>query len=678
MPACATESSSSNSAASATPFTMSGLPFGVHQVEWNSGPLNTSDRLVLWGIDAVRLAEGSAMSNVTVDDTFTHSDPVSITYDSPDGNEAWTHLADGTSSDQRSYSEVNVRDGYFNKTLAITQSKDASVTFSGSGSAIYLYGTVGPDFGQASISMNGQTIVSPLNLTYPWAIASQLLWFQTGLDTTKINNVTMTNLGTEKMALDFVILTTDNDSISKLTHASSTNSFTKTLAGKLVLCLVVPIVATSLAALLLLCLFRRRNRQSRASRPRPRSRGPSLSLQSSPGGLFPHERKRRGSVTSMNSGFTATEVFVSYDEGVSQRLSDRWHSPTGPDHGMQERGETPRTAIAPSLASVSESLHFSPFTTPIRKNHPLRFVVGSNYPESIVGPPLPAYTLERTHTLVTTASGGALHSPDGTTSLTTIDSSPSRHLTAEEEKAVQLRMFRDLVAAEGKDPDNSQPSSSRLPHYDHNHNDEDNDDVPHSAARLSTVAPSSIMSIFAASPRSERRFSAMTDFTTTNATPFHPDTYPPPPLPTPPARLRVDMGFLKDPNQPFRRAKDLYSATSTPSTTTPKSSDRLLRPGLASAVSPRGNAEWSDSTTTRTNRAHAEDDHDGSFSIARHGGGPPLDRDRAARRRDHSVYSAYTAFTETSAARPDSEVIPSEDFLTTLNEAAREERERGM
>lgn len=84
------------------------------------------------------------------------------------------------------------------------------------GSAIYVYGTVGPDHGSASITLNGNLVASGMNLTSPWSMPYQLLWFGAGLDTSNPIDFKMTNLEDKKMTLDFVVLTTDAQTLSAL------------------------------------------------------------------------------------------------------------------------------------------------------------------------------------------------------------------------------------------------------------------------------------------------------------------------------------------------------------------------------------------------------------------------------------------------------------------------------
>lgn len=47
-------------------------------------------------------------------------------------------------------------------------------------------------------------------------MAYELLWFRTDLDSSQMTNVTMTNLDESKMALDFIILTANDNPLSEL------------------------------------------------------------------------------------------------------------------------------------------------------------------------------------------------------------------------------------------------------------------------------------------------------------------------------------------------------------------------------------------------------------------------------------------------------------------------------
>jgi hypothetical protein len=81
---------------------------------------------------------------------------------------------------------------------------------------VYLYGTVGPDHGSASVTLNGELVATRMNLTSPWAMSYELLWFATGLDVSKPFNVSMTSLEDKKMTLDFLVMSVDGPTLSAL------------------------------------------------------------------------------------------------------------------------------------------------------------------------------------------------------------------------------------------------------------------------------------------------------------------------------------------------------------------------------------------------------------------------------------------------------------------------------
>lgn len=94
---------------------------------------------------------------------------------------------------------------------------------------MFIYGPVGPDYGTASVTLNGQIVAPSLNLTvrlalspyWPsrlthhlqssWPLDYGLLWFQTGLDPGVETDVTLTNLENKKMGVDFFVLSAEPD-----------------------------------------------------------------------------------------------------------------------------------------------------------------------------------------------------------------------------------------------------------------------------------------------------------------------------------------------------------------------------------------------------------------------------------------------------------------------------------
>ena len=118
--ACAATSSTGD-----IPFSLYNLPDGRHYVTWKSGPVSTGDQVIFWGVDGIRQGDGEGMTNVTIDDTYSRTGPVQFGWSGD-----WTKLAEGTSSN---LSEAKGLSNNFNKTLAITQNKDAAVSFTGQG-----------------------------------------------------------------------------------------------------------------------------------------------------------------------------------------------------------------------------------------------------------------------------------------------------------------------------------------------------------------------------------------------------------------------------------------------------------------------------------------------------------------------------------------------------------------
>ncbi|KAK4683860.1 hypothetical protein P7C73_g6355, partial [Tremellales sp. Uapishka_1] len=358
--ACATNTSASGIAD--TPFSLYDLPLGVHEVVWTAGSLDAGQQVVFWGVDATRPAE-SGMTNVTIDNTYSRSSPqVDLTYSG-----LWQSLTSAL-SEQESLS------GCLNETLAVSTTIGSSVTFTGAGSAVYLYGDVGPDYGKASLALNGQTIVPSMNLTSPWAMSYELLFFQTGLDATQPNNFTMTNLDGGKMSLDFIVLTTDETTLSHLSTTATRHTFLSTLRGKLVVGLVVPLVAIGLIGLFLFFWLRRRRSSSSSSAP-PTSAVP-LSIEN-----------KRASAYSTSSVPSMDEVFVSYADARSQQLSSRsgGSNPATSPRSPMNRRISP-VALPYDLPSSSDG---SPTTF---HSSGIQSLLGSAYSPQRRGTALPAYT----------------------------------------------------------------------------------------------------------------------------------------------------------------------------------------------------------------------------------------------------------------------------------------------
>ncbi|WVQ81145.1 hypothetical protein IAT38_003267 [Cryptococcus sp. DSM 104549] len=566
IPACASNTSGTDS-----PYTVSSLPLGTHHVTWNSGVIPSGEQVIFWGVDGSR--PGETGTNVTVDNTFAAgagAGVVGMEY----AGQGWTALGSGAGV-QTSLSEASTLTYDFNKTLAITQTQGDSVTFSGTGSAIYLYGTVGPEYSLAEVTLNGEIVAPSMNLSSPWPMSYELLWFRTGLDSTALNNVTLKNLESKKMALDFVILTADTDTLAQLNTVDDSDPFVSSLAGKLILFLAVPLLAIFIIGAFTWYLISRRRSRRKAARDSTVSLRPSLGGSGSEkkrGVFTPYVIGSLGGGTTTSGRSTPTpsidEVFVSYDEGRGQRLSDRWYSsPTTSD--SQRSTSTPRSAL-PALATVPESVQSTHSTSPHSdRDERIKSLMGSqyattNYPDSRRGTALPAYTPEGTYVsqyvpselsggvsaavrgaenvLETMSNGGTTVSGGGTGNGGSPGASPSsRYPSAEEEKAAQLRIFRDIANSSPPPP----PPAAGPSHTGHGasflgdyaFSDDHANRLSGNRLSTATAAPSDIMSVFGAPPASERRFSTLTDHTTgTNHMPWlsrpgSAEGYPPP-LPT--------------------------------------------------------------------------------------------------------------------------------------------------
>ncbi|WWC98039.1 hypothetical protein V866_004928 [Kwoniella sp. B9012] len=704
----------SSSSSEVIPFTLYNLPLGAHNVVWNSGTVPNGQQVIFWGIDGVRPPEAAGYSNVTIDDAFNPIENVNvgIRYEGD-----WTHLNPNAHSD--ALSESSKLDGDFNKTLSITQGKGSAVTFFGSGSAVYVYGTVGPDYGSASISLNGQVVAPSLNLTSPWQMPYELLWFQTGLDSSQANQVTMTNLGTKKMAVDFVVLTTDPTTLDQLVVGEA--DFLSSLKGKIILGIAIPLTIIILLSLLTIWIFRKRRstRMRRNSRESTHTLRPSTNGNGSPN----HPGEKPASAASNRSVASFDDVFVSYDEALQQRLSERWRSPISPnDTNSAGTGRTPRspeTALGTNtsgLASVPENMISSP--------ERVRSLLGSQYaatnpPDSRRGTALPAYTPEGSYvtqfTPVTTGNDSTHgHSPTtayetltGTTitptsndnigaetltnanttpaTNTSTSTPPQRFPTASEEKAAQLALFKTFES-------DSNTSSSPLPQPNPFGPGPGPSGVAHSPERDNnnriSNTPSDILSIFGTAPGSEGRLSPLTDWTATTPnyqSTFLPrpgselDNYPLPlPLPiinsTPPLKITASPGSNRIPlpstsNQPVRPKVDMTFLNSTNNNNTARNQGSgskhpfLISPAQIHTNTKSSSSNPPPSSYTNTPITPRQTSTTGSGSAIDYSQSTGITQKH---RRNQSTASAWT---ERSAARPDSDIIPFENLLSGLQRA---------
>ncbi|KAI9636842.1 uncharacterized protein MKK02DRAFT_45549 [Dioszegia hungarica] len=232
VPACPT---------SASGITLQNLPRGIHQLQYTFNALQTGQEVSFWGVDGTRPYDGPSWGNVTIDSARKGGPGAELKYVGD-----WT-MEEGVS-------------GAGNRTLAGTGGKGSAVEFTGKGSAIYLYGNTGPGYSSASISLDDAIVDLSLNFSATWSSTYQLLWFRTGLDPSRESKVVMTNLEDKRMALDFVVLTPSQDEIALLSNTAQ--PFLSTLAGKIVTFAVIPFLALILLGLAIFFLVRRRRRST--------------------------------------------------------------------------------------------------------------------------------------------------------------------------------------------------------------------------------------------------------------------------------------------------------------------------------------------------------------------------------------------------------------------------------
>lgn len=116
IPACAAGSDTGD-----IPFSLYNLPLGLHNVRWDSGPVGENDQVIFWGIDGERPADGTGMTNITIDNTYARDGGIEFRFDG-----AWEQKSAGDSGGEN-------MEGNFNKTLATTSKLGASVSFTGTG-----------------------------------------------------------------------------------------------------------------------------------------------------------------------------------------------------------------------------------------------------------------------------------------------------------------------------------------------------------------------------------------------------------------------------------------------------------------------------------------------------------------------------------------------------------------
>lgn len=469
--------------------------------------------------------------------------------------------------------------------------------------------------------------------------------------------------------------------------------FASTLAGKVVLMFLIPVVALTLLAFLLFMLFRRRRSRHAAKLAEQHHRQHSHS--SSAEFKFPHgsDGEGRWSAEPKSSRYSthsepseADLVFVSYDEGKGQRMSEHWNkqsfstsaagtstSETAWNHEEQQEVMTPRSALSGasrsppmelrslpqsvrgssirgfsvtderSAASGSEQYHGEDEQSETQSTwgRPFEAMTGGRFPVSVAGSrrgTLPAYSADGdTIPPVPTPPGSA--SAVGT-------ENASMFSPADTEKRV-------LQAAYSVYNTPTSPLGEGVPSVASSCAANDNDDNDDSGAdaertpgpshkRLThqthTSAAPSIISVFG-SPPSERRRSVARTPAPRNS------------IPRPPSK--IDMSFLKrkpPPDMPLPSpTSSRVPFPSSPESTRvhPKSSmpagqaiehERGDRPSLPLPTSFQEVSSDKETTGDGIAQGHV-------------------------RNRSLGGISARTDF---SAARPDSVIIPFEDFVQSL------------
>ena len=210
--------------------------------------------------------------------------------------------------------------------------------------------------------------------------------------------------------------------------------------------------------------------------------------------------KKRASVYSAQSNNSADDVFVSYDDGRAQRLSDRWHA--SPVSASSSRsGQRLLRTVSAHMPSVPESSTTSPAessaASPASWVRPFHSILGSNYARSSRRvTALPAYTLESSESEGTHSTGGpAVGLVETETTWT----------SAEAEKAALGKAFGVSPTGLTRSLSDAGPSTA---HRQLDTVDPEALTAPSrptsTIGRLSTVAPSSILSIFGAPPSLHR------------------------------------------------------------------------------------------------------------------------------------------------------------------------------
>lgn len=179
----------------------------------------SNQEVVLWGIEVGRPMNDAGQGNLTVTLGNLPSAGVDISTSGSWSTENGSLECSSTGAEL----VVSARGK-----LHSSNSETTVLTLGLTASAIYLYGSLGSEYGSASVAVDNQTQPSPLNFAVrdprhiswhsgpdvnqsAWNLEDQLLWFGTGLTGTEGHTVKLTTLRDAKVALSFAVITMDRD-----------------------------------------------------------------------------------------------------------------------------------------------------------------------------------------------------------------------------------------------------------------------------------------------------------------------------------------------------------------------------------------------------------------------------------------------------------------------------------
>ncbi|CED83317.1 hypothetical protein [Phaffia rhodozyma] len=113
---------------------------------------------------------------------------------------------DDADTDHFSYSCFVQRSlgGTYKQTTTYTQAKNAYATVNFTGSSIYMFGSIQPDHGLYSVSVDGQPATT-FNGSSRAGLTQQLLFFGSGYDASKTHIITVTDADGSKLDMDYIV-----------------------------------------------------------------------------------------------------------------------------------------------------------------------------------------------------------------------------------------------------------------------------------------------------------------------------------------------------------------------------------------------------------------------------------------------------------------------------------------